>query len=409
MRKVKKESNFKLTLRKLDKGLLILTLIMFIFGLFMIYDASSNKSFMEYGTNSKFFIKQLVSLGVGFVLTLIILKLNLKFYKDYYAIINFLMICALVFLLIFAPTVNGAKSWLYFGSLSIQPSEFAKIVLIIYTAVYYGKNNNRIKELFYTYLKSNRLNKKALYKGFIYSIIPLIVSGIYFILIYKEPDLGTAAIIIFISLFMFFINKIPRIYKLFVILLGIIMVCGFLLFGGKFLNSMQKDRLTFRKPCTRYQENTGYQVCNGFIAINNGKLFSLIPGNSVQKYLYLPEAYTDFIFPIIVEDLGLVAGIFVILFLLLIIYRIIVIGNSASENYQRLLCYGIAFYIFLHTTINLVGVFGLLPLTGVPLPFLSYGGSFTLSLCVSLAIVQKIAAEREINKRSYIMNDKNIS
>ena len=156
---------------------------------------------------------------------------------------------------------------------------------------------------------------------------------------------------------------------------------------------MQADRFNFLKPCTRYQESTGYQVCNGYIAINNGKLFSISPGNSQQKYLYLPEAFTDFIFPIIVEEFGLITGIFIILIYMVIIYRILYLAKKCVSVCNALICYGIACYIFLHVVINLVGVLGLLPLTGVPLPFLSYGGSFALTLAISLALVQRISIE----------------
>ena len=156
---------------------------------------------------------------------------------------------------------------------------------------------------------------------------------------------------------------------------------------------MLQGRFNFQKPCTRYQEDTGYQVCNGYIAINNGKLFSIEPGNSKQKYLYLPEAYTDFIFPIIVEDMGLITGIVAILIYIIMIVRILVISQRSVNLQNSIICYGVACYIFLHVIINLTGVLGLLPLTGVPLPFLSYGGSFALTLVIGLALVQRVCIE----------------
>ena len=156
---------------------------------------------------------------------------------------------------------------------------------------------------------------------------------------------------------------------------------------------LQKDRFNFLKPCTRYQEASGYQVCNGYIAINNGKLLSVSPGNSQQKYLYLPEAFTDFIFPIIVEEFGLIPGIVIILIYMVIIYRCLLLAKRCVNIGNALICYGVGCYIFLHVAINLVGVLGLLPLTGVPLPFLSYGGSFALSLSIAISLVQRISIE----------------
>ena len=125
----------------------------------------------------------------------------------------------------------------------------------------------------------------------------------------------------------------------------------------------------------------------------------------MQKYLYLPEAYTDFIFPIIVEEFGLISGIVVILVYILIIYRIIYQARRSMNIGSALICYGIALYVFLHVVINLVGVLGLLPLTGVPLPFLSYGGSFALTLAVSLAIVQRISIENYNDAQKKILNN----
>ena len=167
---------------------------------------------------------------------------------------------------------------------------------------------------------------------------------------------------------------------------------------------MQKQRFNYSKPCTRYQEDTGYQVCNGYIAINNGKIFSIEPGNSKQKYLYLPEAHTDFIFPIIVEEMGLVTGIIVILIYGVMIFRILVIAQKSYNIENSLICYGTAAYIFFHVVINLTGVLGILPLTGVPLPFLSYGGSFALSLAVALSLVQRVSIENYNFEKKKVLN-----
>ena len=181
-----------------------------------------------------------------------------------------------------------------------------------------------------------------------------------------------------------------------------------LVLKGGILNGMQKSRFNFLAPCTRYQDPTGYQVCNGFIAINNGKLISLSPGNSQQKYLYLPEAFTDFIFPIIVEEFGLITGIAIILILMIMIYRILLLAKRSVNIQNAMICYGIACYIFLHTAINLVGVLGLMPLTGVPLPFLSYGGSFALTLAISLAIVQRISIENYNYMQKKVLENRNM-
>ena len=161
---------------------------------------------------------------------------------------------------------------------------------------------------------------------------------------------------------------------------------------------MQKGRLTYKNPCTRYTEDTGYQVCNGFIAINNGGLFGKGLGNSSQKYLYLPEAHTDFIFPIMVEELGLVFSIFFILGYMFILYRIFRIAKQSVNLRNSIICYGVGIYMFLHIIVNFLGILAVIPLTGVPVPFLSYGGSFTVNLILCMFIVERVAVENKVTK-----------
>ena len=166
-------------------------------------------------------------------------------------------------------------------------------------------------------------------------------------------------------------------------------------YKDKLFNSDQLERLNFKEPCTRYMEQTGYQVCNGFIAINNGGLLGVGLGNSTQKYLYLPESHTDFIFAIIVEELGVVTGIIVVLMYALLVLRILYIAKRASNLRNSIIAYGTMWYILLHVIINLCGVLGVFPLTGVPLPLLSYGGSHTINILVMLFLVLRVSVENK--------------
>ena len=279
---------------------------------------------------------------------------------------------------------NNAISWYDLGFFSLQPSEFAKSILIIFSAIYYNKLHYRKVKNIYAYL------------------VPLAFGIMIACLVAMQPDLGSAAIIggivflTFISIPMVQNNMI-RVIK--VLVIGVVIAAIIVLYSGSdLLNSMQMDRLTFRNPCSRYTEVTGYQVCNGFIAINNGGLFGVGLGNSTQKYLYLPESHTDFIFPIIVEELGLIFGIILILGYAWMLFRILKIAK-ASENLRcSVLAYGTFWFLTLHILINLLGILALIPLTGVPLPLLSYGGSFTVNVIVMLFIVQRVNIENKINK-----------
>lgn len=374
---------------KMDKILLALSIIMFVFGLFMILDASSMRSFIDYGTNNRFFFKQLIILIISLFASIFTLFFATKKYKKYVIPVYVFTVALLIYLLCFGEYSNGARSWIYIGPFGLQPSEIAKLVIIVFTAVYY------------------KANQKLLHK-FVPAIIPLIAGAVLTGLTLLQPDGGTGLILFFITIILFFISPVSNKNKLRVVVIGAgFILIAFLLtvFGMNFFTKTQLSRFTFLEPCTRYQESTGFQVCNGYIAINNGKLISISPGNSMQKYLYLPEAYTDFIFPIIVEEFGLISGIVIILIYMLIIYRIIYQARRCTNIGNALICYGVASYIFLHVIINLVGVLGLLPLTGVPLPFLSYGGSFALTLAISLAIIQRISIENYNEAQKKVLNN----
>ena len=352
----------------------------------MVLSASSVSAVLKYDTSPYyFFLRQsvfvIITYIIGFV---IVMHLPTKKYKKYIPFALFLILASLIYLIIYGEFTNSARSWIDIGPFSFQPSEFAKSVLIVYMGVFYGE----------IYKKT-----KSKYSFF----IPLGVSIIIFMLVVLQPDLGTAIIIGGTVFFTFLAipfegNQLINTIKL---IAGALLICGivFILSGSDFLTDMQKSRLTYKDPCTRYTEDTGYQVCNGFIAINNGGIFGKGLGNSTQKYLYLPEAHTDFIFPIMVEELGLLVGILFILGYMFILYRIIKIAKASYNLRNSIICYGIAIYIFLHIVINFCGILALIPLTGVPVPFLSYGGSFTVNIILCMFVVENICVENKIAKR----------
>ena len=371
---------------KMDIPLFILTIFFVVVGLVMIYSASSISSVVRYGyAPYHFFIRQAIFVSVSLIVGIfIIIKLPTRTYGFLAWPALIAVILALVFLFINGRMTNNAISWYDLGFFSLQHSEFAKSILIIFSAIYYNKLHYRKVKNIYAYL------------------VPLAFGIMIACLVAMQPDLGSAAIIggivflTFISIPMVQNNMI-RVIK--VLVIGVVIAAIIVLYSGSdLLNSMQMDRLTFRNPCSRYTEVTGYQVCNGFIAINNGGLFGVGLGNSTQKYLYLPESHTDFIFPIIVEELGLIFGIILILGYAWVLFRILKIAK-ASENLRcSVLAYGTFWFLTLHILINLLGILALIPLTGVPLPLLSYGGSFTVNVIVMLFIVQRVNIENKINK-----------
>lgn len=378
----------KKTLSKLDKPLLIVSSILFIFGLIMILSASSMESYMRYNYSPyHYFFRELIFIIIGFVISLFLILFPTKNYKKIDIFSMIVIIVLLIGLLVYGYAANNAVSWYKIGPITIQPSEFAKLAVIIYLACYYDKNKDKMN------IQWN-------------IIMPLLFIMIIVVLIAIQPDMGTALIIVLMTLIIFYgvpINKKSRsmFNKIFIGGL-IIVIIVFITSGSKLLKNYQLERFNFLDPCERYQEDSGYQLCNSFIAFKNGGISGEGLGNSTQKYLYLPESYTDFIFPIIVEEWGLIVGILILITYMFILFRIIKISRRATNLRNSLICYGVFAYLLVHIMVNLMGVMGLVPLTGVPLPFLSYGGSYTICLMMSLAIVQRIAIES--NKKNNTKN-----
>lgn len=371
----------KKIIKYIDKPLLIVSLILFILGLIMVFSASNVTAYMSHAVSPyNYFMKQGAFLIVGLILSLIMIRFNTKSYGMFSWGLLLISIVALVLVLFFGKETNQAVSWFRVGFISIQPSEFAKVITIVFLANYYDKNQKKLN-------------------GWAASLFPIGICAIVAGLIFIEPDLGTTILYCAIVGIIFLAVPISKEIKVktFFSIVGLIAFGAVALLGaGKgVLLERQIERFDFSRPCDKILSN-GNQVCNCYIAINNGGLTGVGLGNSTQKYLYLPEPYTDFIFAIIVEELGVLTGIFIILMYAFILFRILIIGRRSPNNRGATMCYGIAVYIFLHIAINLMGIMGLIPLTGVPLPFMSYGGSFTICLIAALTIVQRVSVENGI-------------
>lgn len=368
---------------KMDIWLLIIMIIYSIVGLIMIFSASSVSTVLRYHVPQyHFFLRQAIFLFGSFVLGfLIVIRFPTSKYKYIapFAIVG--IIVALVGLFAYGRITNNAQSWYDLGFFNLQPSEFSKSIIIVFLAVAYS-----------------RLEKKKVNNIYAF-LIPVAICLFIAVLIALQPDFGTALIICGIVFFIFI--SIPYVKQNFIKVLKIGVVClvvaalALLYSGAEIFNSRQMKRFEFRNPCERYQEDTGYQVCNGFIAIHNGGLFGVGLGNSSQKYLYLPESHTDFIFPIIVEELGLLVGVLLIVGYMIMLWRILKIARAAENLRLSILAYGVFLYLLFHILINLLGILALIPLTGVPLPLLSYGGSFTINVVIMLFVVQRVNIENK--------------
>lgn len=380
----------KNNLKYLNFLLLILMIAYSILGIVMILSASSVAAVLRYNVASNYFaFKQLRYFIFAYFLSLFVISIPTSKYKYIYRLFLYGMIAALVMVLFVGKISNGAQAWLQMGGRRLQPLEFAKLALIMYLSMYYYKFSLK------TYKNKWLFAFMALY--------PMLLSVIIFGLLAKQPDLGGAIIIAMIAAFTFFSIPMSKknkkfVYKIVGILL-LIFAFAVLLFKDKIFDSYQLNRFNFLNPCSRYKEDTGYQVCNSYIAVHNGGISGVGLGNSTQKYMYLPEAHTDFIFAIIVEELGLILGIVIVAGYFVMLFAILKIAKNAKNLRNSILAYGIFTYLFAHIAINLMGILGIIPLTGVPLPFLSYGGSYGISVILAMAVIQRINIENKVEER----------
>lgn len=374
--------NFKKNINDMDKVLLVVTVILFVFGLLNIVTASSRAVVLRYNTSLyNFFYKQLIHLILGLIIFILIVNVPTKKYKQL-SILAFMIVGGLlIYLSLYGTIHKGSVNWIKFMGFTLQPSELAKPTVILCLAVAF--------ETFSKKLRNKNINH--------YDIIGIILfMGCAFpLIVFFQKDLGTAIILFCIFAVMFLASPILRIEKLKTCALGfVLLIIGCIIIvskTGSLLSETQLSRFDFFDPCSKY-ETGGYQICNGFIAINEGGLLGVGIGESKQ-ISYIPESHTDSVFAIISEEYGFIRSTFIFVAYILVLGRILSLASKANTLRGKYICLGVAVYIFLHIVINLGGLFGVMPLTGVPLPFLSYGGSFTLSLIIALSMVQRVHIE----------------
>ncbi len=356
--------------KKYDKLLLLAVIAIIIFGIIMIYSASSIWAEYKYQDPFKFVKAQSTFFLLGLLCIFIISKLDINIlYKKANLI---LLICFILLVLVLIPGIgsirNGSRSWFGIGSLGIQPSEFAKLGLIIYVAKYLANNRKIIKDV-----------KKG--------VLPiLLVIGVFFVLIMLEPDFGTAMVIVLTLVVMIFISGVKLSFFIKVGLLGLLGIVGLIIIAPYRMERI----VSFLNPWVD-PLGSGYQIIQSLYAIGPGGLLGQGFLNSHQKQFYLPEPQTDFIFSIISEEFGFLGILIVTSFIAFIFYRIIKIALKENNLFKKYLAFGLGFGIIIQSLLNIAVVIGLIPVTGVTLPFLSYGGSSLLISMTSIGIILNIS------------------
>src|SRR3972149_8723161 len=313
-------------------------------------------------------LKQLIYAGIGLVLFFLVSSLDYRLLKGYTSFMYIFVLVMLAFLLFYGKTAMGATRWFDFGFFQLQPSEIAKLMMIIIMAKYFAANHEYMNKF------------KHIVRSFIFMFIPLV-------LVAMQPDLGTAIVFIMIWIFMVFVSNIKKLYVAFMGVLGL----GSLPVIWTFLADYQKQRvLTFINPSVD-PKGTGWNISQALIAIGSGRFFGRGLGHGPQSQLnFIPEKHTDFIFAAMAEELGFL-GIMVFLGLFLVI---IIRGIRAAVNSKDLfgmyLATGIVAMILFHVFVNVGMNIGIMPVTGIPLPLTSYGGTSIIITLVSVGILESI-------------------
>lgn len=380
-------------LKKIDVGLFIIMILLIAIGIVMIFSASNVAAIVRYKQSPLgYFIKQSIWALIALIGFFIILFIDSKHYKKIVYPALLITILALFFLVIKGTFINKTRGWLllFNGKIGFQPSELFKLVYILLASIYYDQYKTKLD------------NPK-------YLIFPIGWGLLGAFLVFVQPDFGTSMVIIMLIIFLFFINPVSKsIKKIALIFIFLIISTGLLLFSNiyKNLSKEKQNRINTKGVCTQERFYTdGNQLCNSLIAFNNGGLFGKGLANSSQKYLYLPESHTDFIFPVIVEELGIVGGIAIIILFMVMFYRIILIAKSSYRNFQASYSYAIMFLMALHLFINIGGVSTFIPLTGIPIPFLSYGGTSLMFNVIALGFIQRARIETKMKKERFIKKE----
>lgn len=360
--------------RSIRINLFTVTVILICVGIVMIYSASSIYALERY-KDSFFFLKRHLSfLFIGVFLTFFVMSFGYQKLKGYAK--PLLLISLLLLVLVLIPgvgrEVSGARRWFRYKFISFQPSELASLTIVIYMADFIARKGNEIKDFF---------------KGF---LPPLSVLGFMALLILMQPDLGTTLAIVAVALIMLFIAGARLSYLLSMLIAGLPFL--YLLI---FTVPYRRMRiLSFLNPWMD-PKGSGFQIIQSQIALGSGGLFGMGLGHSRQKLFYLPAAHTDFIFSIIGEELGFLGTLGVIFLFMIFIQQALKIIKNANDRFGYFLALGLVLMFSLKAAINIGVSCGLLPTKGLPLPFISYGGSSLIFDMISVGLLINIGRSGE--------------
>ena len=348
-------------------------------GLVMVFSASSATAYAQHGDIAYYLKRQLIWLVVGLAAAYVSYRID---YRRLRSIAPYLLVAAGVALvLVFVPHVglgvNGGRRWIGMGGMSIEPSEFAKLALVIYLSTVLSARGERITSL-------------------VRGVVPLCVPvAIMAVLVLKEPDMGTASLLLFVALALFFAAG-ARLLHLAAIVLAMVPFAAISVLASPY----RRARVFAFVDPWKDPLNTGFHIVQSLLALGSGGVFGVGLGASRAKFFYLPEQYTDFIFSVLGEELGLIGTLAVIVLFVTLAYRSIRIALGAPDRFGFFLAIGCAAMITIQAFINIGVVSSSWPVTGVPLPFISFGGSSLVVSCIAVALIANVGRARRPREKT---------
>ncbi len=358
---------------KIDKVLIVVTVLLCLVGLIMVYSTTMIKAKDEYGDSLLFLKKHLLWLGIGFTIFTIICLLKSPLYlQPKLVILGIVISIAALVLVFFSGKVNNSFRWIRFAGLSVQPSEFVKIAVVLYLAYILGRRN----------IDLNNIRKLLMH------LMPIFIIAL---LILKEPDVGNFLLILFMLVLILFVAGLRIRY----FLAASLFLVPLLLLIVKMNPEKVKRLLAFLDP-EAYFSTYGFQTMQSIYAIGSGGIFGQGLGNSTQKLYFLPYAYSDFIFSIIGEELGLLGALTLVGLFFVFLLRGLNTAKLSGTRQTYLLVVGLTFLVVIQAMVNMSVALGIFPTKGIPLPFISSGGSSLISNLIIAGIIVNVSRHRKM-------------
>ena len=360
-------------MRQIRINLFLVTAILLAIGTVMIYSSSSAFAYESYGSSAYFLKRHLLFMLVGLIAAVLLMSFDYSKLKNFTK--PFLLFSILLLIAVFIPGIGrsagGARRWISLGPISFQPSEIAKMALVFYAADILARKQSEIKD-------------------FLYGFLPLMIAlGVCILLILLEPDLGTALALAFLIIIMAFIAGVD-IKQLFIMIVpGLLAMIGLIVMKPYRIKRIMAFWNPWNDP-----KGSGFQIIQSMIAMGTGGFSGVGLARSKQKLFYLPEAHTDFIFSIIGEELGLIGTLGIVILFAVFIWLGFRIAYSARDLFGQFLAFGLITMLALQVIINIAVVINLIPTKGLPLPFISYGGTSLVYSLASVGLLLNIAKHR---------------